>query len=221
MVRPVRRRADEHVPVNMIGNARSLLGSGDDVGGLLPVLERPVGPDENLADLADRPRADHLRPAAKPRIGRPLVAHLRADALLPGRLSHQPRFPDRMRERLLAIHVLAHPHGHHRRWSVMVVGRGNDHGVNLRPEFLEQLAIIVIAPGILELLEVLPTAPLVDVANRDDLPQLPRVPRVALPLPSDPNAGDVQHLVRPHTPCPSMPASREYPEPRDRGPVQE
>jgi len=33
-----------------------------------------------------------------------------------------------------------------------MVGRGNHHGVDLRPEFLEQLAIIVITLRILELL---------------------------------------------------------------------
>src|SRR5271165_6686398 len=150
-----------------------------------------------------------------------MVAHLRADALLPGSLAHQARLPDRMRERLLAIHMLAQPHGHYRRRRVMMVGSGNNHGVDLRPEILEQLAIIEISFRILERLEALATAPLIDVANRDDLAEVRRLLRIPLPLPPDPNAGDIQHLVRPHIPCPPVPPICKNPEPRNRGPVQE
>ena len=103
----------------------------------------------------------------------------------------------------------------------MMVGRGNHHGIDLRPEFLEQLAIIVITLCILELLEVPTTAPFIDVANGDDLAEVRRVLGVARSLPSDPNADDVQHLVRPHIPCPSVSPVGKHSEPRNRGPVQE
>ena len=207
--------------MHVVGNAGRLLGPGDDVGGLLPVLERPVGPDVDLADLADRARADDLRTATEPGVGRPLVAHLRADALLPGRLAHQPCFPDRVRQRLLAIDVLAHPHGGHGGRRMVMVGRGDDHGVDLRALLLEQPAIVGVALGVLELLEVLSGPLLIDVADRDDLAEVRHVLGVALPLASHADAGEVQHLVGPDATRPAMPAIGEHPEPRDRGPVQE
>ena len=101
-------------------------------------------------------------------------------------VAHQARLPDRMRERLLAIHMLAQPHGHHRRRRMMMVGSGNNHGVDLRPEILEQLAIIEVLLRILELLEVLATAPLIDVANRDDLAEMRRCCVSPFPFPPTP-----------------------------------
>ena len=53
-------------------------------GACLPVLERPVRPDMDLADLADRTRAYDFRTAPEPIFGCPLIAHLGADALLLG-----------------------------------------------------------------------------------------------------------------------------------------
>ena len=67
-----------------------------------------------------------------------------------------------------------------------MVGSGNNHGVDLRPEILEQLAIIEISFRILELLEALATAPHIDVANRDDLAEMRRLLRIPLPLPPTP-----------------------------------
>ena len=75
--------------------------------------------------LADRPGADQLDAAAEARLGRALVAHLGADALLPRRLAHQPGLEDRVRQRLLAVDVLAHPHRHDRGRGVGVVGRAD------------------------------------------------------------------------------------------------
>ena len=100
-------------------------------GDLLPVFEWTIGPDVDLAHLADGTRAHQLGTAAEARIGRSLVAHLRAHSFLTRRLAHQAGLPDRVRQRFLAIDVLAQTHGHDRRRGVRVVGRRHDDRVDL------------------------------------------------------------------------------------------
>src|SRR5208283_6063660 len=45
VVRPLGRRTQEEVPVDVSGDRYILLGSRDDIGRLLPVVERAIGPD--------------------------------------------------------------------------------------------------------------------------------------------------------------------------------
>ena len=64
-----------------------------------------------------------------------------------GRLGHQSGFPNRMRQRLLAIDMLAHPHGRHRRVAMSMVGRGNGDRVEVLL-LLQHHAKIAIQPGL-------------------------------------------------------------------------
>ena len=213
-------RREEQVPVHVRGD-RFRGGPGDDVRGLLPVLERAIGPDVDLLDQAQVPAADDLGTAAEARIGRPLVAHLGAHLLLTGGLAHQPGLIDRVGQRLLAVHVLAHPHGRHGRDGVRVVGRRDDHGIQPRAQLVEQLAEVVVLLGLLVLLGLGVQPLLVDVAERDDPAVVGRLVRVAAPLAAHPDAGDVQGLVRPDAPRPAPTPLREDAETRDRRPEQE
>ena len=81
--------------------------------------------------------ADHAGPdefdAPPDRLARVrLVAHLRLHLELHGRLRHPPRLPDRVRDGLLTVDVLALAHGDHRRVEVVVIRRRDGHRVDAR-----------------------------------------------------------------------------------------
>ena len=137
VVRTLGGRAQEQVPVHVLGNGL-VFRSRDDVRRLLPVLERTIGPDVDLAHLADGTRTHQLCTAAEARVGRALVAHLGAHPFLTCRLAHQASFPDRVGQRLLAIDVLAQTHRRHRGRGVRVVGRRDDDGVDLGIELVQE-----------------------------------------------------------------------------------
>ncbi len=82
VVRPLGRRPQEKVPVNVRRNRHRLLRTRDDVRRLLPVVERAIGPDVNFLHLAERPGSHQLDRAAEAGIGRALVAHLGANLFL-------------------------------------------------------------------------------------------------------------------------------------------
>ncbi len=77
-----------------------------------------------------------------------LVAHLRGDFVLGGHFGQLPRLGDVVAQRLLAVDALAQLHGDHRRQGVMMVGGGDEHGVDLLAELVEHLAVIVEALGL-------------------------------------------------------------------------
>ncbi len=69
-------------------------------------------------------------------------AHLDHAARLASHLHHLSPFVDRLRERLLAVDVLAGPAGHDRLQRVPVVGRGDQHRVDIR--LIEDLAEVTV-----------------------------------------------------------------------------
>ena len=167
------------------------------------------------------PERTSSAPRRKPGIGRSLVAHLGAHPFLARGLAHQAGFPDRVRQRLLAIDVLAQTHGRHRGRGVRMVGRRDDDGVDLGIELMQQLAIVVVLLGFLVLRGHRVQALLVDVAHRHDPAVTRRLLGVALAFAADADAGDIQRLVRPDTPGPAPAALGKNAEARDRRPKQE
>ena len=95
----------------------------------------------HLADLAG---PDHLGALPGPLVGIALVAHLRGDLVLVGRLQHLARFPDGAGERLLHVDVLAALHAPHGRGGVHEIGNRDDDGVDVIGLFVEHLAEIFI-----------------------------------------------------------------------------
>ena len=75
--------------------------------------DRPVGPGVDFGDVADLAGPDHLRALAGAFVRVALVAHLRRDLILGGRLGEHARFPDGARQRLLHVDVLAALHAAH------------------------------------------------------------------------------------------------------------
>ncbi len=84
-----------------------------------------------LADRADGAGANQLDDPAVIVGGVDLRAHLRGDLGLGGELRDGAGLVDGVRERLLAVHVLLHPQGQGRGRRVGVVGRADDHGVDV------------------------------------------------------------------------------------------
>ena len=134
-----------------------------------------------------------------------LIAHLGGHLVLLGRLGHQPGLPNRVRQRLLAIDVLAHPHGPHRRVAVSMIGRGNRHRVEAfflvqhDAEIAIYLGVRIDDRGIVL---PLPSASVIHVAKRRNRPSGGIHTADLTPtLAPDPDTAHVDPIVGPeHTP---------------------
>ena len=111
---------------------------------LRPEAERPVRPDVHFADLAERSALDVFNPPPRV-VGRvTLVAHLRHDFGIVLRLLREvPRLVHRPAERLLDVDVLAETHRCRGDDGVHVIGRRDDHRVDVLL-LLEHLAIVAV-----------------------------------------------------------------------------
>ncbi len=139
------------------------------------------------------------------RLGRPrLGPDLDDSAVLSSRGDHGLAFFDRAAGRLLDVDVLARLAGVHRLYSVPVVGRGKDHGVDVAP--LEDGAIVTIGRHAGTGLLGGPGKPLlVDVADRGEIHfavvTIPdHVIQVAGAHAADAHVGHRHPIVGPHFP---------------------
>src|SRR5256884_1032937 len=126
MIRPHRRRADPQVPVNVFGDGRR-------VGGAFDAL-RPdwaVRPGVHFAYRADHVGLNPFDGGAERIAGVAAVAHLRGDLVFARGAGELARFVEVVRERLLAVNMLAELDGGHRGDGVVVVGNGHHHSVNV------------------------------------------------------------------------------------------
>jgi hypothetical protein len=83
----------------------------------------------NLAHRADGARPNHFAQPAVAFARMPLVAHLRNHSVFARRQRQLARFPDRVRQRLLAINMFARRHRQHRRRPVLMIRDGDAHRV--------------------------------------------------------------------------------------------
>mgnify|MGYP006189346787 CR=1 FL=1 len=98
-----------------------------------------------------------------------LIAHLRFDACRLSHLRQLPSFPNTVRQRLLAVNVLAQLHRGHGLHEVHVVRRADDHGVDVLPFLIEHLAEIPKAGGLGMPFERSRRTHVVDVAEGNDV----------------------------------------------------
>ncbi len=117
--RLARREAVDLPPVPAPGRVHE----GDDLGDVLD--DAGLGPRLELEVVV---------------AGVSLVPHLGDDAGLRGGRRQQFDFAKRLCERLLDVDVLPVPHRVHRRREMGMVGRGDDHGVELRAHLVEHRA---------------------------------------------------------------------------------
>ena len=152
----------------------------------------------DLADRADGPGLHELHHAAVVVVGVDLRAHLRDELLLPGDLGHDAGLVHRVRERLLAVAVLAQLHGHDGRRGVGMVRRADHHRVDLAVHLVQHLAEVLVPLGRRELLKCLGRVGVIDVAQGHEVFTGHALDIVA-PASGDADAGDIQLLMGRHT----------------------
>ena len=177
--------------------------------------DRAIGPDMNLPHRADHAGANPFVDERGALAGMALVAHLGDDLGALGRLAQHAGLVDRPGQRLLHVDVLAQLHGRLGDHGVGVVGRGDDHAVDILLLF-EHLAIIGVAlrlavsllkldGGWVRLAIAAPGSaghgrvhvPEVHIGQRDDvLPPVHDLGRVGRALAAAADDGDVDRLAR-------------------------
>jgi hypothetical protein len=136
-------------------------------------------------------------------IGGVVRPHLEDLAVPLDGVAHLDRLLDRERHGLLAIDVLPRVHRVDRHFRVPMVGRGDDHGVDVLP--VQQLSVIEVSLAAADLLGRRETA-LVDVADADHLDvlrlgALDERPQVAAPHAAHADEGHPDALVGAPRPC--------------------
>src|SRR5689334_9451032 len=155
--------------------------------------DRPVGPELDRVDLADRARLDPLADLARPLVRVSLITHLRRLLWPPRCLRGElARLPDRPRERLLRVDVLACLEGRHRRHRVRVVGGGDRDGVDITSFLIEHFPIVLVTLGLRECVEAVRGILLIDVAQSVDVLVRAHAADVVRAHPADADAGDVE-----------------------------
>ena len=128
IIRTLVNRPEPQIPVERRRDGRRLRRTGD---ALLPQFAGAIGPDMDFADVADDAGLNPF--VGQPRAfgGVPLIAHRRHHTCGLGGFGQFAAFEQRVRQRLLAIDVLARLDRGHRRNGVNVIGRADRHGVNV------------------------------------------------------------------------------------------
>ena len=147
MVRPLLGRTEPEVPVEagrnflLLAQPRQHVDGGVDVG--TAAMDR--------VDVADGAVPDPLAERADRVEGVALVAELGHDLVFLGGLHQGPDLADGVRQRLLAVDVLAPFDRGHRRHGVGMVRRADDHRVDLVAHLVEHLAVVLVHLGVGEL----------------------------------------------------------------------
>ena len=131
----MRRGADPLVPMQIGGDrqlrrARTFTAVG------------AVGPTVGFRDLANRAGPDVFAQLAIAFLAVALISHLRGNFCLGRHRAHLPRLGDVVADGLFAIDVYAPLHCHHGRQGVVVIGRGDEHRVNLLAQLVEHFPVV-------------------------------------------------------------------------------
>ena len=185
------RRAEPKVPIDFGGHL-ALAG-----GALQPLRpDRAVRPDVKFERLADESGLDHLNRTPQAVAGAALVPHLGGDVFLGGHAAKLTGFEDGLRERLLAVDVLAQVHRRHGCGAVQVVRSGNRDRIDGLVHFREHLAEIDEFPGLGKLFRLFVEHAGIDIANGHDVaPALCGFVHIAVTLSAHADAGYVDSAV--------------------------
>jgi hypothetical protein len=148
----------------------------------------------DLLEVANRPGPDHLGDEAWLFAGLAEIAHLSGQLGLAGEFADHPGFIDAVRQRLLAVDMLAEPQGRGRGDGMHVVGRGDGDGVDVLLR-LEHLAEIGVEAGARVFARVGSQVVPVGIAQGDDiLAGLRARGHVARPHAAEADGRDVEFL---------------------------
>jgi hypothetical protein len=163
---------------------------------ILGALARPkrhaVAPGVDLAHRPDCPRLDQLDDAAVVLGGVDLRAHLGGHLALAINLLQQAGLVHGMPDRLLAVNVLAAPHGHEADRGVGVLRGPADHGLDVL--LVEHLAEVMVLLCLGKRFGGVGQVAVVHVAQGDDV-LAGALHHVAPAAPAHAHRGDVQLLV--------------------------
>jgi len=137
---------EPQVPIETCRHRHALLGTVAQRRTPPTVAVRRIGkpaPGIDLAHRADGAGPDPLADQAQAFRGMPLNTHLGDHARLLGRLGQHARLVDVMGQRLLAEDMLAGLHRRHRDHRVSVVGRGDEHRVDVLLFFQHDTVVLV------------------------------------------------------------------------------
>ena len=196
------------IPVERPRHWRRLLRPADP---LFPQQARAVGPTVDLANFADHAGLNPFIGQPRPLGGVPLIAHLRHHARVMRGLRQRAALVERMREGLLAIHMLARPNGGHRGEGMNMIGRADRDGIDVRRLLVEQAAKILVSPRLGKRAKRSGRPHVVNVAQRDDIGPIPRMRcNIAAPHAPGTDSGEI-HRAR---------SEQDTPRPRARAAEQ-
>ena len=158
-----------------------------------------IRPDMDLAHRADDAGLDHFDRAAQTIMRAALIAHLRGDFVFAGEVAQITRLMHRLRERLLTINVFAKFDRRRGNQCVHVIGRRNDHGINVL-FLVEQLTPVAVKFCIRIFCALAGGLRLVNVAQRNDVVGVATI-RVTRAFAGRTDAGDVQLVVGGNLAC--------------------
>ncbi|OQB39435.1 MAG: hypothetical protein BWY09_01081 [Candidatus Hydrogenedentes bacterium ADurb.Bin179] len=168
---------------------------GKRFGQALVVPDRPMRPHMHLPNVSDGAAPDHLAQGAHTVAAVPLIAHLCHYAGFGGDVFQQARFGHRVGQRLLDIDMFAHHHGHIRRRSVGVIGRGNGHRVYFG-HFFQHDTVIFELFGVFHPVERLGAAVPVHITQGHHVfPQFFAAHNIGKTLAAGADGGDIHFVV--------------------------
>ena len=194
------RRPEVHVPVHNV-----LIGSGFRHEPAAHHGLHPGGVSEDLLERTEPPRAGQFTGEREVRQVATLGPRLKHAPRAAHRLSQDQALRNVLRDRLLAVHVLARAGGIHRHRAVPVRPRGDQHGIDVFPvEHLAEVAVHrTVFIAIFRVGDLLDRHPalLLHIAHRDELHigLLQETAQVIRSPVADPNPADHHPLAGSHS----------------------
>ena len=151
-------------------------------------------------------------------VGMPLIAHLRNHIVLLSQFEQTPGLPDRPRERLLYIDMLAELHGHAGRHGMRVIRRRHDHSVDVIATLVQHPPEILVFDCLRELLEGSGSPVPIGIGQRHDILGF-HIPEILICNAAGAYACNVQEIAGraiPHT-AKNVPGHDSYSCRRQRG----
>ena len=148
----------------------------------------------HLAYGADGTVLDPLAKSPDRIVGMPLITQLGNNLEFAGSVHQGTHFANRVRQRLFAINMFAHPHGPHGNDGVGVVGCAYNHGIDLLVHRIEHFAKIAMLLRIGELGETLGGVFGIHIAKSDHVLAGAGFD-VRPPLPADADPGNVELVI--------------------------